>query len=710
VNAVESDPSVSAFAKTVLPTCGVGEVLKSNGSSLSCVTDASGGGAFSGTANRALVTNGSGAIVVSTITDTVLGYLSGVTSDIQTQINSKLASGIFVDWSAGGMATLDPTRLNLTTANRVVITNGTSTPIASTVTTTELGYVSGVTSSIQTQLNSKLSSFTETDPSVTAFAKAALPTCNTGEVLKSNGTSFSCVTDNAGAGSYAGGNNFVVVTNGAGALSDSTISTTQLGYLSTTTSDIQTQLNAKQATITTATAITSGSIQTNLQNAVAVNPYNTAAGNTGEVRFYELLANGTNYTGFKSPDLLAGDVIYTLPAADGSVGQILRTDGAGVLSWVADNAGGGAFSGTASKAVVTDGGGALTTIATTSTELGYVAGVTSAIQTQLNAKQASGNYVTALTGDVTATGPGSVAATVAQVGGVTAANVATGANLANAATNVNTASTIVKRDASGNFTAGTITATLNGTATNVTGTVAVANGGTGATTLELNQLLFGNGVGVIGTLATTSTPSILLSAVTTGAPTWTTSTAGNVLKGSVTGVQFGALAQSDLPAGSLSGAGTVNYVPYYNATNTLANSPLVVNGGNVGIGTAVPSEKLTVQGNINTIGQISSTSFSASAGAIDYNLGNSGTTSFDCTNSANEITFANLKNGGTYNLVVLGSGTSACNFSTTTTGTNAATVTYRFKPSNGVRIASSHTIYSFMRVGNTVYVSWATGF
>src|SRR5689334_10042116 len=46
------------------------------------------------------------------------------------------------------------------------------------------------------------------------------------------------------------------------------------------------------------------------------------------------------------------------------------------------------------------------------------------------------------------------------------------------ATSANTASAIVARDGSGNFSAGTITATLSGTATNVTGTVAIANGGT----------------------------------------------------------------------------------------------------------------------------------------------------------------------------------------------------------------------------------------
>lgn len=49
------------------------------------------------------------------------------------------------------------------------------------------------------------------------------------------------------------------------------------------------------------------------------------------------------------------------------------------------------------------------------TEFQYLDGVTSAIQTQIDGKQATGNYVTALTGDVSASGPGSVAATLATV-------------------------------------------------------------------------------------------------------------------------------------------------------------------------------------------------------------------------------------------------------------------------------------------------------
>jgi hypothetical protein len=74
---------------------------------------------------------------------------------------------------------------------------------------------------------------------------------------------------------------------------------------------------------------------------------------------------------------------------------------------------------TVSTVLVTDSGGHIGSSTTTSTELGYVHGVTSAIQTQLNAKQATGNYITALTGDVTASGPGSSAATLAATSNAT---------------------------------------------------------------------------------------------------------------------------------------------------------------------------------------------------------------------------------------------------------------------------------------------------
>ncbi len=79
-------------------------------------------------------------------------------------------------------------------------------------------------------------------------------------------------------------------------------------------------------------------------SAFNINPFGIAAGNTGEIRFQELEAGGDNYTGFKAPDTLAGDVIYTLPVADGSANQILSTNSAGVLAWIDADAGAGGYS------------------------------------------------------------------------------------------------------------------------------------------------------------------------------------------------------------------------------------------------------------------------------------------------------------------------------------------------------------------------------
>jgi len=65
----------------------------------------------------------------------------------------------------------------------------------------------------------------------------------------------------------------------------------------------------------------------------------------------------------------------------------------------------------ASKAAQFDSSGFLTASAVSTTELSYLIGVTSPIQAQIDA--VSGSAITALTGDVTATGPGSVPATIA---------------------------------------------------------------------------------------------------------------------------------------------------------------------------------------------------------------------------------------------------------------------------------------------------------
>ncbi len=122
--------------------------------------------------------------------------------------------------------------------------------------------------------------------------------------------------------------------------------------------------------------------------------------------------------------------------------------------------------------------------AATATEAGTAGSATSA-----STAATANNFSGSLSGDVTGTQGATV---VANVGGQSAANVAGGASAANAATSANTANTIVKRDGSGNFAAGTITANnfsgngagltgLPGTFTwqNVTGTSQQAASNTG---------------------------------------------------------------------------------------------------------------------------------------------------------------------------------------------------------------------------------------
>ena len=208
--------------------------------------------------------------------------------------------------------------------------------------------------------------------------------------------------------------------------------------------------------------------------------------------------DSTTSVSLKAPDTLGSSLIWELPSTNGSAGQVLSTNGSGTLTWTSGASPTGAASGDLTGNFP---GPTVATVGASSAANIHAAELAANAATELNTpskivkRDISGNFsagtITAnLTGNVTGnltgnastatsatsfTGPlvGDVTGTqgatvVASVGGATASSVATGANLANAATNANTASTIVKRDGSGNFTAGTITANLTGTASNAT--------------------------------------------------------------------------------------------------------------------------------------------------------------------------------------------------------------------------------------------------
>ena len=243
----------------------------------------------------------------------------------------------------------------------------------------------------------------------------------------------------------------------------------------------------------------------------------TVATNTGNVingAFTGPLAG--NVTGNVTGNL-SGNATTATTAGNftGSLsGDVTGTQGATVVSSVggqsaanvangANAANGATSANTGGSIVKRDGSGNFAAGAITVASVsGNGAGLTSLNPLNLSAGTAgidiTGNAATAnnftgnLAGDVTGTQGTTL---VASVGGQSAANVAGGASAANAATSANAANTIVKRDASGNFSAGAITAgsvsgdgsgltNLNG-ANLVSGSVSATQLGAGAAVANL---------------------------------------------------------------------------------------------------------------------------------------------------------------------------------------------------------------------------------
>ena len=287
------------------------------------------------TASRALISNSSGVLTVSAVTSTELGYLDGVTSAIQTQLNGKAASSHNHDHS----------NINGLDADTVAIADEDGVLASSAVTTTELGYLSGVTSAIQTQLNGKAASSHGTHVSYgtttaavgTAAAAGSATTVSRSDNVHALPSSIAVSYLAALTASRA------VVTDTNGKLTASAVTSTELGYLDGVTSAIQTQLDGKAAS----------SHGTHVSYGTTTAAVSTAA------------AAGSATTVSRS------DHVHALPT------NIAASKINGL---------------TASRALVSNSSGVVTVSAVTSTELGYLDGVTSAIQTQLNGKATTVTY------------------------------------------------------------------------------------------------------------------------------------------------------------------------------------------------------------------------------------------------------------------------------------------------------------------------------
>ncbi len=249
-------------------------VLKGNGTSISAASAGTDyqapitGGASSITtsnltASRTLVSDASGKVSASSVTSTTLSYLDA-TSSVQTQLNSKQAT-------ITGAAT-SITTTNLST-NKALESDSSGKVQASSITSTELSYLSGASSNVQTQINSKEPTLTKGNLSETTSSVLTI-TGGTGSVIGS-GTSIQVKQSSTGQSGYLSSTDFttfnnkqntitgaatsvttsnlsaskVLVSDGSGKIAASSVTSTTLGYLDATSS-VQTQINSKEPTLT----------------------------------------------------------------------------------------------------------------------------------------------------------------------------------------------------------------------------------------------------------------------------------------------------------------------------------------------------------------------------------------------------------------------------------------------------------------------------
>ncbi|NBX85642.1 MAG: hypothetical protein EBQ80_00115, partial [Proteobacteria bacterium] len=116
--------------------------------------------------------------------------------------------------------------------------------------------------------------------------------------------------------------------------------------------------------------------------------------------------------------------------------------------------------------------------------------------------------------------------------------------------------------------------------------------------------------------------------------------------------------------------------------------------GRVGIGTNSPTAVLQVSGDI-----VTTVNNAGSGTSIDWSTSNVAYTSANC----GSFTFTNMRDGGAYTLVVKGATAATCSFSQTG-------LTFKMPVGHGATTVSKHTVYSFIRAGTDVYVTWIKGY
>jgi len=622
---------------------------------------------------------GTGTGSFATTVNTVGGVNSSTIASLPTTVSSHTSS---ITTNTNSIATLN-TNVSANTSSITTNTNNISTntadillkaPIASPVFTGVPTAPTASTSDNSTQL------------ATTSYVKANLATVSAGTLT---GTSL--------AATITGSSLTSVGTLTSGSVPYSLLSGTVPTWNQNTTGNAATATTAGNITATSNTSLTSlsnlntvGTITSGIWSGttIALNKGGTGATTAADARTNLGLVIGTDVLAQRTFGTAANNNTADFVAANVSI------TGAAKMKITYD-----------AKGLVTSGADATTADIAPSTDRNYVtdaqkSGVlsntsgtntgdetTATIKTKLGITTLSGSntgdQTITLTGDLTGTGAGSFATTltntavtvgsygsstaiptftvdakgrltaagttsiVADAGTLSGTITTAGkvANSATTATSANTANAIVARDASGNFTAGTITGTLSGTATNISGILAVANGGTGLTSVGTSgQVLSSNGTSIAWTNpAATGITSI--NGITSGTQTLTVGTTGtapafssassthtlNIPMASETSVTAGLLSktqydvlnakQAALTAGAGSGisisGGTISATGL--TTSNLASNANITNAQLANSTTILGSTTMTLGGTVTSVTGLTSLSATNLSGALTGN-------------------------------------------------------------------------------------------